>query len=97
MQDVEARSPLQQFEIPYQFQPRLSLYGALLAVTSALTQIFFGCMIGALWGIRIWLAVVSEHSTIWKSFAIFGLAVGMAASLTILILSVRAVLRRISA
>jgi hypothetical protein len=91
------KSPLQQFEIPYQFQPRLSLYGALLAVTGALTQIFLGCMIGALWGVRIWLAVVSAHSTAWKSFAIFGLAVGMAASLAILIWSVRAVMRRISA
>jgi hypothetical protein len=90
------KSPLEQFEIPYQFQPRLSLHGALLAVTSALAQIFFGCLIGALWGVRIWLAVVSAHSTVWKTFAIFGLAVGMAASLAILIWSVRAVMRRIS-
>ncbi|MGA3188551.1 MAG: hypothetical protein ABSF22_15705 [Bryobacteraceae bacterium] len=91
-----ASSPFEQFALPHTFQPRLSLYGAFLAVTGALTQILLGCLIAALWGVRIWLAVASAHSMVWKSFATFGLAVGMAASLGILIWSVRALIRRIS-
>ncbi len=89
-------SPLEKFAIPHTFQPRLSLYGAFLAVTAALTQIFFGCLIAALWGVRIWLAVASTHSTVWKSLAIFGFAAGMAVSLVALMFAVRAVQRRIS-
>ena len=72
------------------------MYGAALAVTGALTQILLGCLIAALWGVRIWLAAVSAHSTVWKSFAIFALFAGMAASLAALVYAVQAAVGRLS-
>jgi hypothetical protein len=96
VQDPDARSPLERFAIPYQFAPRLTLYGGLLAVTAALLQILLGSVIGALWGIRIWLAAISAHSAAWKSFVILGLVSGMAASLAVLVWSVRALMARLS-
>jgi hypothetical protein len=96
MRDTEVRSPLERFAIPHQFTPRLSLHGALLAVSAALTQILLGCLIGALWGVRIWLAVVSAHSTVWKSFAVVGLAGGMAVSLGALVYVVQTAILRLS-
>lgn len=96
MHDTEIRSPLERFAIPHQFQPRLTLYGALLAVTAALTQILLGCLIAALWGVEIWLAAVSAHSMVWKSLAILGLAVGMTASLAVLVYAVQSALGRLS-
>jgi hypothetical protein len=96
MRDTEVRSPLERFAIPHQFPPRLSLYSAALAVTAALAQILLGCLIAALWGVRIWLAAVSAHSTVWKSFAIFGLFAGMAASLALLVYAVQTAIGRLS-
>jgi hypothetical protein len=96
MPDTEVRSPLERFAIPHQFAPRLSLYGAALAVSAALTQILLGCLIAALWGVRIWLAAVSVHTTVWKSFAICGLFAGMAVSLAILVYTVQTAIGRLS-
>jgi hypothetical protein len=96
MQDAEVRAPLERFAIPHQFQPQLTLFGAVLAIAAALTQILFGCLIAALWGVRIWLAAVSEHSMVWKSFAILGLAGAMAGSLMLLVYGVQAVIGRLS-
>ena len=92
----EVQSPLEQFAIPHTFQPRLTLYGAFLAVMGALTQILLGCLIAALWGVRIWLAVVSAHSVVWKIFVTGGLAILMAASLVLLVWLVQSVIRRLS-
>ncbi len=66
-----------------------------MAVGAALTQIVGGSVIGALWGIRIWLTAVSNHSDIWKGLAILALAVGMLISLGALIWIVRAVTGRL--
>jgi hypothetical protein len=96
MRDTEVRSPLERFAIPHQFTPRLSLYEAILGVTAALTRILLGSLIAALWGVRIWLAAVSVHSTVWKSFAIFALFAGMAASLAILVYAVQTAVTRFS-
>jgi hypothetical protein len=96
MRDTEVRSPFERFQIPHQFQPQLTVYGAVLAVTAALTQILLGCLIAALWGVRIWLAAVSTHSTVWKSFAIFGLVGGMTVSLAALVYAVHLVIGRLS-
>jgi hypothetical protein len=81
MRDVEAKSPLEQFAVPHQFQPRLSLFGATVAITAALTRIFLGSLIGALWGVCIWLAAASSHSIFWKGPVILTLAAGLAASI----------------
>jgi len=88
MRDLDAPSPLEQFAVPHQFTPRLSLYGAFVAVTGAMARILFGSLIGALWGVQIWIAVASNHSTIWKSFVIFGMCAGLAASLAALMWAV---------
>jgi ABC-type dipeptide/oligopeptide/nickel transport system permease subunit len=93
---MEARSPLEQFAPPYTFAPRMTLYGAFVAVSAALIQIFLGSLIGALWGVRIWLELVSKHSVVWKSFATLGLAICLAVSLGALIWAVRTVARKIS-
>jgi hypothetical protein len=90
------QSPFEKFAIPHTFQPRLTVYGALLAVSAALTQILLGCLIAALWGVQIWMAVASAHSVVWKSFATFGFAAGMAVSLATLVWAVQSVIRRIS-
>jgi len=84
MRDVEAKSPLEQFAVPHQFQPRLSLFGATVAITAALTRIFLGSLIGALWGVEIWLAAVSRHSNRWQSLVILTLAAGLVASIAAL-------------
>jgi len=96
MQDTEVRSPLERFAVPHQFQPQLTVYGALLAVTAALAQILFGCFIAALWGVSIWLTAVSTHSIVWKGFAIFGLVGGMAASLALLVFAAQLLVGRLS-
>jgi hypothetical protein len=81
MHQLEVKSPFEKFAIPHQFQPRLSLYGAFVAITGALARILLGSLIGALWGVRIWLAYASNHSLIWRVLAIFGLAAGLVASI----------------
>jgi hypothetical protein len=86
--DLDVQSPLEQFAVPYQFTPRLSLYGACIAVAGALARIILGSLLGALWGVRIWLAVASVHSIVWKSLVIFALAAGLAASLSALMWAV---------
>jgi ABC-type Fe3+ transport system permease subunit len=96
MPDTEVRSPLERFAIPHQFPPQLSLYGALLAVTAALAQILLGCLIAALWGVRIWIAAASAHSTFWKSFAISGLFGGLAVSLAVLFYIVHLLMDRLA-
>jgi hypothetical protein len=88
MQDVEIHSPLEQFALPHQFTPRLSLLGAVVAVMGALARIFLGSLIGALWGVQIWIAIASYHSIVWKSFVVFGLSAGLAASLAALMWAV---------
>jgi|ERR1700722_10336750 hypothetical protein len=84
MRDIEAPSPLEQFAVPHQFTPRLSLYGALIAVTGAMARILLGSLIAALWGVQIWIAAASTHSMVWKTFSIFGLSAGLALSLAAL-------------
>ena len=96
MNDAEIRPPFERFAVPYQFQPKLTLYGALLAVMAALIQIVFGSLLAALWGVRIWLAAVSLHSVAWKSFVILSLSIAMLLSLGILVLGTRAVVTRLS-
>lgn len=81
-------SPLGKFAVPHQFQPRLSFYGAVVAIAAALARILFGSLIGALWGVQIWLAFASAHSTAWKAFAICGLAVGLVVSIAVLMWAV---------
>jgi len=84
MRELDIPSPLEKFAVPHQFQPRLSLYGAFIAVTGALARILLGSFIGALWGVEIWLAIASNHSMLWKCFAVFALTSGLAASLAAL-------------
>jgi hypothetical protein len=84
----EVLSPTEKFAIPYQFQPRLTLWGAFVQVSAALTRIFVGSLIGALWGVQIWMAYASAHSLLWKGFVIFVLTAGLAASLTALMWAV---------
>jgi hypothetical protein len=81
-------SPLEKFAVPHQFQPRLSVYGAFVAVTGAMARILLGSLIGALWGVAIWSVATSAHSMVWKSFSILGLAAGLAISLTALMWAV---------
>lgn len=88
MRELEVPSPLEKFAVPHQFQPRLSVYGAFVAVTGALARILLGSLIGALWGVQIWLAIVSARSMIWKIFAVLGLSVGLAISLAALMWAV---------
>lgn len=96
MIDLDAPTPLEKFAVPHQFQPQMTLRAAFLAVMSALAQILAGCLIGALWGVRIWIAVASTHSTPWKVFAVFGLVSGLALSMGLMLWSVRAVAARLS-
>lgn len=96
MRETGLRSPLEKLAIPHQFQPRLTLYEAFVAVTAATTRILLGCLIAALWGVRIWSAGASNHSTLWKSLSILALAGGMVVSLAILMFAVRALVRRLS-
>jgi len=77
----DVQSPLHQFALPHQFQPRLTLYGAVIAVSAALTQIVMGSLIAALWGVGIWQSVASKHSALWKFFVIPADVVGLAGSL----------------
>jgi hypothetical protein len=88
MRDIKAHSPLEQFALPHQFTPRLSLYGGFVAVMGAMTRILLGSLIGALWGVTIWRAVESGYSIVLKSFMIFGLAAGLAVSLAALMWAV---------
>jgi hypothetical protein len=89
LQDLDANSPVHQFALPHQFTPRLSIYGACVAIAGAMARILFGSLIGALWGVQIWLAAASAHSIAWKSFIIILLSAGLAVSLTALMWVVR--------
>ena len=84
MREIHISSPLERFAVPHQFQPRLSFYGAVVAILGALARILLGSLVGALWGVQIWLAFASTHSAAWKGFAIFGLAAGLAVSIAAL-------------
>jgi hypothetical protein len=88
MGDIHTTSPLHKFALPHQFQPRLSFFGAVVAIAAALARILLGSLIGALWGVQIWLAFASTHSAAWKVFAIFGMAAGLAVSLAALMWAV---------
>jgi hypothetical protein len=88
MRELDVPSPLEKFALPHQFSPRLSFYGAFIAIAGALARILLGSLIAALWGVQIWLTLVSDHSIARKGLAVFGLAVGLAASLTALMWAV---------
>jgi hypothetical protein len=88
VQEIEVQSPLEQFALPHQFTPRLSFYGACVAIIGALTRIFVGSLIGALWGVAIWTTAASAHSIVLRSIVIMLLAAGLAASLTALMWAV---------
>jgi hypothetical protein len=77
----DVQSPLSRFALPHQFAPQLTLYGAVIAVTAALTQILMGSLIAALWGVGIWETAASAHSAFWKFFVIPGDVIGLAGSL----------------
>jgi len=77
----ETRSDSDRFPLPHQFQPRLSLYGALIAITAALARIFLVSGVGALWGVGIWYAADSKMSLLLKIPVIFLAAVGMFTSI----------------
>ncbi|HVO97491.1 MAG TPA: hypothetical protein VMT15_05460 [Bryobacteraceae bacterium] len=96
MPDREARPLYERFAVPHQFQPRLTLHGAALAVAAALVQILFGCLIASLWGVGIWLAAVSTHSVFWKCLAILGCVAGMAVCLGGLVWLVQAAVGRLT-
>ena len=96
MQDLKTHSPLEQFAMPHQFAPRLTIYGAIVAVAGALARIFLGSLVGALWGVQIWLAVVSDHSLLWKIFAIFGLAAALTVSLAVLMWAIEKATMKLS-
>jgi hypothetical protein len=96
MIDLHAPTPLKRFAVPHQFQPQMTVLGALVAVVGALIQIFFGSLLGAVWGVWIWLAAVSNHSIFWKIPSLTALAVGLCASLGLLIWSVQRVISRLS-
>ena len=91
MQDLDVHGPLGQFALPHQFTPRLSLFGACIAIAAALTRIFVGSLIGALWGVAIWSMAASKQWIAVKSLVILLLVVGLAASLTALMWAVRKV------
>jgi hypothetical protein len=46
----QTRSPFEQFAVPYQFQPRLTIAEALMSVFLALMRIFAGSILFAVWG-----------------------------------------------
>jgi hypothetical protein len=96
MHEPPVQPPLARFAVPYQFQPRLTFLGALLAVVAALMQIMLGCLIAALWGVRIWMAAVSQHGMPWKIFVIAALASGLAVSLGLLFWGINTVMRRVA-
>jgi len=85
MRETNATSPLHQFAVPHQFQPELSLYGALVEVAAAMARIFAVCALGALWGVCIWSAWASTHSIAWKILAISVYVLALASSLTALL------------
>jgi hypothetical protein len=47
---ADAHSPFQQFAVPYQFQPKLTVGDAIVKVFLALVRIFLGSILFALWG-----------------------------------------------
>jgi hypothetical protein len=53
---VEVQSPLGQFALPHQFQPKLTLGEAVVSVFLALIRIFAGSMLFAAWGAFSFLA-----------------------------------------
>jgi hypothetical protein len=87
--DLRSQTLLDKFAVPHQFQPRMTLMGAFVAVTGALVQILAGSLIAAVWGVWIWLAAVAPHSIFWKTSSIGALGMGLAASLWLLIWSVQ--------
>ena len=85
---IEAIAPFEKFEIPYQFQPRLSLYGGIVAIMGAMTRILLGSLFGALWGVAIWSAAASHHAIVLKCILIPIYAAGLTLSMTALMWAV---------
>lgn len=46
----QGRSPFEQFAVPHQFQPRMTIPEAITAVFLALVRIFAGSILFAVWG-----------------------------------------------
>jgi hypothetical protein len=86
--------PFEKLALPHQFQPRLTVYGAVVAVSGALARVFLVSLTGALWGVGIWMAADSSHTMIWKSATIGSLATGMAMTLAAVLWAVQAVVNR---
>jgi hypothetical protein len=60
------RSEYERFALPHDFKPRLSFFEACLAVFAALTKIFLGSLLFAVWGTYSLLAWSTIHSPVMR-------------------------------
>jgi hypothetical protein len=93
------RSVGEALAIPHMFNPSLTFFGALIAVVSALTRIFLGCMLFAMWGVGALAAWSRIHNHFLGALAmipLFALFLALFASLMIAISTVAGWISRYS-
>ncbi len=89
------RSPYERFAIPHSFKPQLSLSQAVIAAGGALLRIFFGSLLFAVWGTYSFLAWSTIPNLIWRSAVLLILGVLFAVLMTLLMLSISALVRMV--
>ena len=87
------RSSYERFAIPHSFKPQLSVGEAVIAAGGAMLRIFFGSLLFAVWGTYTFLAWSVVKNLFLRGLVILVLAVLFAASMTLLLLAISALMR----
>ena len=91
-----ARSVGEALAIPHTFNPSLTFAGALIAVVSALTRIFLGCMLLAMWGVGTLTAWSRIHNHFFAGLAMIPLILLLLALFASLMIAISTVVTWIS-
>jgi hypothetical protein len=93
--DAAGRPIYERFAIPYSFKPSLSVGEAVVAAAAAFFRIFFSSLLFAFWGAYSLAAVLRIRHWFWRVIAAALLIAIFLALLTLLLLAISAVARRL--
>jgi hypothetical protein len=76
------------FGVPYTFNPDLTLVEAVWAVLFALSRIFLGSLVFALWGVCAWTTFAAIHNAVLRILAMLPILLLFLASMAILMIAI---------
>ena len=89
------RSEFERLAIPFTFQPRISLFEAMLAVTAGLARIILGSILFAVCGTGIWMTWAAIPNPFLRMAAVVPMVLTFFVLLALLMIGIGLLLRRL--